>query len=277
MQPRRGGRRRVRPARHARERRLGLQRPARPDARRGRRADDRDRGGRGRRAAARGRLHGDVDGEAFAVEGRDGIFAAVTDFVYAPRDATVEIAAAGGGRFALPSARAANRLAARHVSADEVEVELRGAGQASRQINNFCGPDVVDRRPAHRRRGPDAGGGTGPPTRRTSTTRTSRAETALEEIYYFEVAGRARPRLPARVRLGPRPGDRRHGRGPLGRRDHHAPRLPRPLDGRARLRPLLPQRDGRSGGARVAVQRRSRARMGPRDVGGAGSSIRGSP
>ena len=84
-----------------------------------------------------------VDGEAFAVEGRAGIFAAVTDFVYAPRDATVEIASERGGRFALPSARAANRLPARHVAAEETEVELRGAGQASRQINNFCGPDVA--------------------------------------------------------------------------------------------------------------------------------------
>ena len=84
-----------------------------------------------------------VDGEVFALEGRAGVFAAVTDFVYVPRDARVEIASEAGGRFALPSARAANRLEACRVAAEDVEVELRGAGRASRQINNFCGPDVT--------------------------------------------------------------------------------------------------------------------------------------
>ena len=129
-----------------------------------------------------------VDGEAFAVEGRDGIFAAVTDFVYAPRDATVEIAAAGGGRFALPSARAANRLAARHVAADEVEVELRGAGQASRQVNNFCGPDVAiaDRLIAVEVLTPTGNWSSYPPHKHDEDI--PGRETALEEIYYFEVA-----------------------------------------------------------------------------------------
>jgi len=72
-----------------------------------------------------------VDGEAFALEGRDGVFAAVTDFVYAPRDARVEIASEAGGRFALPSARATNRRATRHVAADEVEVDLAARDRKS--------------------------------------------------------------------------------------------------------------------------------------------------
>jgi 5-deoxy-glucuronate isomerase len=129
-----------------------------------------------------------VDGETFMLDGRDGVFAAVTDFVYAPRDARVEIATAGGGRFALPSARAARRLAARHVSADEVEVELRGAGQASRQINNFCGPDVAiaDRLIAVEVLTP-AGNWSSYPPHKHDEERPG-VETALEEIYYFEVA-----------------------------------------------------------------------------------------
>jgi 5-deoxy-glucuronate isomerase len=129
-----------------------------------------------------------VDGETFMLDGRDGVFAAVTDFVYAPRDARVEIATAGGGRFALPSARAARRLAARHVSADQVEVELRGAGQASRQINNFCGPDVAiaDRLIAVEVLTP-AGNWSSYPPHKHDEERPG-VETALEEIYYFEVA-----------------------------------------------------------------------------------------
>src|SRR4051794_28593252 len=82
-----------------------------------------------------------VDGEAFALEGRDDVFAAVTDFLYVPRDALVEVASHGGGRFALPSSRADRRLEVRYVASEDVPVELRGAGQASRQVNNFCAPD----------------------------------------------------------------------------------------------------------------------------------------
>src|SRR4051794_18934752 len=54
-----------------------------------------------------------VDGERFALEGRDGVFTAVTDVVYAPRDTRVEIASAAGGRFALPSADVAPSAAGR--------------------------------------------------------------------------------------------------------------------------------------------------------------------
>jgi 5-deoxy-glucuronate isomerase len=129
-----------------------------------------------------------VDGEAFALEGRDGVFAAVTDVVYAPRDARVEIASESGGRFALPSARAENRLEPRQVAADEVEVELRGAGRASRQINNFCGPDVAiaDRLIAVEVLTPAGNWSSYPPHKHDEDV--PGVETALEEIYYFEVA-----------------------------------------------------------------------------------------
>src|SRR4051812_15810657 len=93
-------------------------------------------------------LHGactvTVDDERFELEGRAGVFAAVTDFLYVPRDALVEVTSHGGGRFALPSSRTDRRLEVRHVAAEDVPVELRGAGQASRQVNNFCAPDTFD-------------------------------------------------------------------------------------------------------------------------------------
>jgi 5-deoxy-glucuronate isomerase len=129
-----------------------------------------------------------VDGETFALEGRDGVFAAVTDCVYAPRDAQVAIASTGGGRFALPSARATRRLHARYLPADEVAVELRGAGSASRQVNNFCGPDVTvaDRLIAVEVLTP-AGNWSSYPPHKHDEDRPG-VETALEEIYYFEVA-----------------------------------------------------------------------------------------
>jgi 5-deoxy-glucuronate isomerase len=129
-----------------------------------------------------------VDGERFAVEGRDGVFAAVTDCVYVPRDARVEIASERGGRFALPSARASRRLEAAYVAADEVAVELRGAGAASRQVNNFCGPDasLADRLIAVEVLTP-AGNWSSYPPHKHDEDRPG-VETALEEIYYYEVA-----------------------------------------------------------------------------------------
>lgn len=129
-----------------------------------------------------------VDGEAFALRGRLGVFTGVTDFAYAPRDAEVVIESAGGGRFALPSARAERRLKARYVAAEDVPVELRGAGRASRQVNNFCAPEAfaADRLIAVEVLTPDGNWSSYPPHKHDEEI--PGEETALEEIYWFEVA-----------------------------------------------------------------------------------------
>ena len=49
-----------------------------------------------------------------------------------------------GGRFALCGARATTAAPARYGPAEGVGVELRGAGQASRQVNNFCTPATFE-------------------------------------------------------------------------------------------------------------------------------------
>ena len=128
-----------------------------------------------------------VDGERFALEGRDGVFTGVTDFAYAPRDADVVVASERGGRFALPSARAERRLAARYVAARDVPVELRGAGRASRQVNNFCAPEAfeADRLIAVEVLTP-AGNWSSYPPHKHDEDRPGE-ETVLEEIYYYEV------------------------------------------------------------------------------------------
>jgi len=130
-----------------------------------------------------------VDGEEFGLEGRDGVFAQVTDFAYAPRDARVEIASDGGGRFALPAARAERRLAPRRVPAEDVPVELRGAGRASRQVINFCSPGAfpADRLIAVEVLTPGGNWSSYPPHKHDEEI--PGEEVPLEEIYYFEVAG----------------------------------------------------------------------------------------
>jgi len=126
--------------------------------------------------------------ETFELEGRDGVFGAVTDFAYVPRDARVELASPQGGRFALPSARAGRRLSPRHVPARDVAVELRGAGRASRQVNNFCSPEAfeADRLIAVEVLTPSGNWSSYPPHKHDEEI--PGVETALEEIYYFEVA-----------------------------------------------------------------------------------------
>ncbi|HEY7626165.1 MAG TPA: 5-deoxy-glucuronate isomerase, partial [Ilumatobacteraceae bacterium] len=61
-----------------------------------------------------------VDGEPFAVDGRVSVFDRVTDFVYAPRGAVVQLSAPGGGEVAVATSTCTRRLAARYGRADDV-------------------------------------------------------------------------------------------------------------------------------------------------------------
>src|SRR5256714_7753896 len=128
----------------------------------------------------------DCDGERFELTGRRSVFSRVSDFAYLPIDAEVTVSARGGGRFALPAARAERWLPARYGPADGVQVELRGAGQASRQVNNFCMPETfeADRLIAVEVLTPAGNWSSYPPHKHDEQRP---GEAVLEEIYYFEV------------------------------------------------------------------------------------------
>ena len=148
------------------------------------------------------------EGQTFALQGRRSVFSRVSDFSYAPRDAEVTVASKDGGVFAIPSARCASRLEPRYGPAEDVPVELRGAGQASRQVNNFCSPGAFecDKLIAVEVLTPGGNWSSYPPHKHDET-REDEAE--LEEIYYFDTPGLG---LPAGVRHA-RPPHRRAGRG----------------------------------------------------------------
>jgi 5-deoxy-glucuronate isomerase len=124
----------------------------------------------------------------FELAGRDGVFAGVSDFAYLPRDAEARVCSAGGGRFALPSALAANRLEPAYGPAEEVPVELRGAGQASRQVNNACTPASfpADKLMVVEVLTPGGNWSSYPPHKHDQQ---GPHEAQLEEIYYFEIDG----------------------------------------------------------------------------------------
>jgi 5-deoxy-glucuronate isomerase len=127
-----------------------------------------------------------VDGEQFTLAGRADVFSRVTDFAYLPLDAAVTVRSAGGGRFALPGARAGRRLPPRYGPAERVPVEIRGSGQASRQVNNFCSPEAfeTDRLVSVEVLTPAGNWSSYPPHKHDQARP---GEAVLEEIYYFEV------------------------------------------------------------------------------------------
>ncbi|GAA5185666.1 5-deoxy-glucuronate isomerase [Rugosimonospora acidiphila] len=128
----------------------------------------------------------ECDGQRLDLTGRTNVFAAVTDFAYLPLGSTTSVSSTGGGRFALLTARATRRLPFRYGPARDVPVELRGAGNCSRQVNNFATPGVfeTDKLIACEVLTPGGNWSSYPPHKHDQARPD---ESVLEEIYYFEV------------------------------------------------------------------------------------------
>lgn len=125
-----------------------------------------------------------VDGEAFRLTGRSGVFDAATDFAYLPRDCTATLGSADGAVISLPGAKASRALPFRYGPASGVPVELRGAGVCSRQVNNFAVPAAfeTDKLIACEVITPAGNWSSYPPHKHD---RASETESELEEIYYY--------------------------------------------------------------------------------------------
>jgi 5-deoxy-glucuronate isomerase len=141
---------------------------------------------------AGGSLTVEAETKRFALEGRETVFARVTDAAYIPLDTEVRVSSVAGCQIALPSARATRRFEPAYIAAGEVSVEPRGAGPATRQVTNFLTPGVFDAcdklvccelltpdgnwssYPPHRHDGEDVGDGSVCPA-------------TNEEIYYFRI------------------------------------------------------------------------------------------
>jgi 5-deoxy-glucuronate isomerase len=92
----------------------------------------------------------------------------------------------GEGRFAICGARAARQLPNRRVAAADVPVELRGTGNCSRQVHNFgtAGVFEADSLIACEVITPGGNWSSYPAHKHDENTP---VESALEEIYYFEI------------------------------------------------------------------------------------------
>jgi 5-deoxy-glucuronate isomerase len=121
--------------------------------------------------------------------GRESVFAGPTDVAYVTRDLAFSVTAHDvPARVAVCGATAAtpSAPAVRHLTREEVPVELRGAGVASREVRNFGVPGVLgaDSMIACEVVTP-AGNWSSYPPHKHDEERPG-LETELEEIYYFE-------------------------------------------------------------------------------------------
>ena len=126
----------------------------------------------------------DCDNEAFELSPRASVFDGPADMVYIGTHNKYTLC--GEGRFAICGARAKRKLPNRRVGAADVSVELRGTGNCSRQVHNFgtAGVFEADSLIACEVITPGGNWSSYPAHKHDEN---SPVESALEEIYYFEI------------------------------------------------------------------------------------------
>jgi len=127
-----------------------------------------------------------IDGQHFTLQGRDGVFDSVSDWIYVPVGSQIEIAGAAG-EVALCTAVASVPHPVTYTPAHEVPVEVRGAGFATRQVTNIATPGSFGG--AHRINvcevlTPGGNWSSWPPHRHDGI---ADCPTTNEEIYYFRL------------------------------------------------------------------------------------------
>ncbi|MCV7057856.1 5-deoxy-glucuronate isomerase [Mycolicibacterium gilvum] len=122
--------------------------------------------------------------ETFALTPRASVFDGPADMVYLGLGQ--EYTVTGHGRIAICGARAATPFPNRRVAAADVAVELRGAGNCSRQVHNFGTATAfeADSLIACEVITPGGNWSSYPAHKHDENTD---VETQLEEIYYFEI------------------------------------------------------------------------------------------
>ena len=133
-----------------------------------------------------------VNGREFPMRGREGVFAAVSDWMYLPVDSTVTVEG-DSGEVAIVTARASEAFPVHYGAAETVPVEVRGAGRSTRQVTNYATPDSFAG--AHKINvcevlTPGGNWSSWPPHRHDGI---GDCVTMNEEIYYFRIGREDRP------------------------------------------------------------------------------------
>ena len=126
-----------------------------------------------------------IDKVSYTLIGRTNIFKQVTDFIYIPLNTEFTISSNNGGEYAIPFSKCSKQYPIAYVPAEKIKIEIRGAGQATRQINNFFSPQSfpnADKLCAVEVFTPAGNWSSYPPHKHDTQ---SENEAELEEIYYF--------------------------------------------------------------------------------------------
>lgn len=128
----------------------------------------------------------EVDGQKFSLAGRLGVFTGGTDWLYVAPQSRIRITLNSPGEFALATAVADKKFPTQYVEKSE-QIEIRGAGDATREVRPLMHPDVFT--DAHRLMAvelvtPDGNWSSFPPHRHDNIPGSPAHN---EEIYYFRI------------------------------------------------------------------------------------------
>ncbi len=130
-----------------------------------------------------GRCSVEAEGESWELGERENVFAGMPWALYLPRDTAYRVEAEG--EVAICGARCETRREPVLVRPEEVEVEVRGAGNATRQINHIVKPEFPAERLLVVEVFTPSGNWSSYPPHKHDEDRPP-GEVVLEETYYFE-------------------------------------------------------------------------------------------
>jgi 5-deoxy-glucuronate isomerase len=130
----------------------------------------------------RGTCRVEAAGQTWEIGTRDNVFAGMPTALYLPRDTSVE--AEVEGEVAVCGARCGRKREPVLISAADVEIEVRGAGNATRQINHIVRPDFPAERILVVEVYTPSGNWSSYPPHKHDEDHGER-EAVLEETYYF--------------------------------------------------------------------------------------------
>jgi 5-deoxy-glucuronate isomerase len=132
-----------------------------------------------------GRLRVEADGESWELGGRAGVFDGMPSALYLPRETSYRVE--GDAEVAICGAYCEMRREPVLVRAEDVEVEIRGAGNATRQINHIVKPDFPAERLLVVEVFTPAGNWSSYPPHKHDEDNPP-GEVVLEETYYYRTA-----------------------------------------------------------------------------------------
>ncbi|KAB1643408.1 5-deoxy-glucuronate isomerase [Gulosibacter chungangensis] len=132
-----------------------------------------------------GKVTVEVAGETYEIGGRASVFDGLGYTLYVPRDTAVRVVALDDAELAIASSVAEKKYEVRLVTPDDLSVESRGGGNASRQVSTPIPPDFpADRLLVVEVWTPGGNWSSYPPHKHEVDRE---GESQLEEIYYYRL------------------------------------------------------------------------------------------